>query len=140
MTSTSTATALIGNTYPSNPTDCSYLDLSSTTNIIPGGVLATKIQRTTLLKTFSNVYSEYSSNFRTSFKAQSANVMVEFRAIVRADNKYSMEGFMIIMLVLILLILVIDLIIMMKQTKILHINLVDEKFNTRNNLLYITLF
>jgi hypothetical protein len=48
--STSSATALIGNTYPSNPTDCSYLDLSSTTNIIPGGVLATKIQRTTLLK------------------------------------------------------------------------------------------
>ena len=92
MTSTSTATALIGNTYPSNPTDCSYLDLSSTTNIIPGGVLATKIQRTSLLKIFTNVYSEYSSNFRTSFKAQSANVMVEFRAIVRADNKIFYGG------------------------------------------------
>jgi hypothetical protein len=84
--STSSPTALIGNTYPSNPTPLLYCDLSSTTNIIPGGVLATKIQRTTLLKTFSNVYSEYSSNFRTSFKAQSSNVMVEFRAIVRADN------------------------------------------------------
>ena len=86
MTSTPTATSITGNTYPSNPTDCSYLDLSSTTNVIPGGVLATKIQRTSLFKSFSNVYSEYSSNFRTSFKAQSANVMVEFRAIVRADN------------------------------------------------------
>jgi hypothetical protein len=64
-------TTLKGNDYPLSPTDCSYLDLSSSTNIIPGGVLATKIQRTTLLKTFSNVYSEYSSNFRTSFKAQS---------------------------------------------------------------------
>jgi hypothetical protein len=80
-------TTLKGNDYPLRTTDCSYLDLSSSTNIIPGGVLATKIQRTTLLKTFSNVYSEYSSNFRTSFKAQSSNVMVEFRAIVRADNK-----------------------------------------------------
>jgi hypothetical protein len=90
--STSSATALIGNTYPSNPTDCSYLDLSSTTNIIPGGVLATKIQRTTFLKTISNVYTEYSSNFRTSFKAQSSNVMVEFRAIVRADNKTFFGG------------------------------------------------
>ena len=86
MTSTATATSLTGNTYPSNPTDCSYLDLSSTTNVIPGAVLATKIQRTTSLRSFTNIYSEYSSNFRTSFKAQSANVMVEFRAIVRADN------------------------------------------------------
>ena len=92
LTSTSTATALIGNTYPSNPTDCSYLDLSSTTNIIPGAVLATKIQRTSLIKTFSNVYSEYSSDFRTSFIAQSANVMVEFRAIVRADNRVFYGG------------------------------------------------
>ena len=87
FTSTAAPTFLIGNTYPSNPTPLLYCDLSSTTNIIPGGVLATKIQRTTLLKTFSNVYSEYSSNFRTSFKALSSNVMVEFRAIVRADNK-----------------------------------------------------
>ena len=90
--STPSATALIGNTYPSNPTPLLYCDLSSTTNIIPGAVLATKIQRTSLFKTFSNVYSEYSSNFRTSFKAQSANVMVEFRAIVRADNKVFYGG------------------------------------------------
>jgi hypothetical protein len=83
---------LIGNTYPSNPTDCYYLDLSSTTNIIPGAVFATKIQRTTKLSTFSNVYSEYSSDFRTSFIAQSANVMVEFRAIVRADNRVFYGG------------------------------------------------
>jgi hypothetical protein len=77
---------LKGNDYPTKQTTATYLDLSSTTNIIPGGVLATKIQRTSLLKSFTNVYSEYSSNFRTSFKAQSGNVMVEFRAIVRADN------------------------------------------------------
>jgi hypothetical protein len=70
----------------------SNLDLSSTTNIIPGAVLATKIQRTTKLSTFSNVYSEYSSDFRTSFKAQSANIMVEFRAIVRADNRVFYGG------------------------------------------------
>ena len=90
--STSSATALIGNTYPSNPTPLLYCDLSSTTNIIPGGVLATKIQRTSVLKSFTNIYSEFSSNFRTSFKAQSANVMVEFRAIVRADNKVFYGG------------------------------------------------
>jgi hypothetical protein len=90
--STSSATALIGNTYPSNPTPLLYCDLSSTTNIIPGGVLATKIQRTALTRTFSDVYSEYSSNFRTSFKAQSANVMVEFRALVKSDNRIMYGG------------------------------------------------
>ena len=90
--STPSATALIGNTYPSNPTPLLYCDLSSTTNIIPGAVLATKIQRTSVLKSFTNIYSEFSSNFRTSFKAQSANVMVEFRAIVRADNKVFYGG------------------------------------------------
>jgi len=90
--STPSATALIGNTYPSNPTPLLYCDLSSTTNIIPGAVLATKIQRTSVLKSFTNIYSEFSRNFRTSFKAQSANVMVEFRAIVRADNKVFYGG------------------------------------------------
>ena len=83
---------LKGNDYPTKETTATYLDLTSTTNIIPGAVLATKIQRTTKLATFSNVYSEYSSNFRTSFKAQSDNVMVEFRAIVRADNKTFFGG------------------------------------------------
>jgi hypothetical protein len=92
MTSTSTATALIGNTYPSNPTDCSYLDLSSTTNIIPGGVLATKIQRTSLIRTCSTSYIELTSNFRTSFKAQSANVYITLSAILRSDNKVIYGG------------------------------------------------
>jgi hypothetical protein len=92
FTSTSGATALSGNNYPSNPTPMTNFDLSSTTNTIPGAVLATKIQRTTSIRTFTNVYSEYSSNFRTSFTAQSANVMVEFRAIVRADNRIFYGG------------------------------------------------
>jgi hypothetical protein len=86
------STTLKGNDYPSNPTTCTYLDLSDTTNVIPGAVLATKVQRTQLIRSFTNVYSEYSSNFRTSFKAQSSNVMVEFRALVRADNKVFYGG------------------------------------------------
>jgi len=92
FTSTSSSTSLTGNDYPSNPTTATNLDLTSTTNLIAGAVLATKIQRTSLFKSFTNVYSEYSSNFRTSFVAQSANVMVEFRAIVRADNKVFYGG------------------------------------------------
>lgn len=86
------STTLKGNDYPLSPTDCSYLDLSDTTNVIPGAVLATKIQRSTLIRSFTTTYSEFSSNFRTSFKAQSTNVMVEFRAIVRADNKLFYGG------------------------------------------------
>ncbi len=92
MTSGPGATAITGNDYPSNPTTATYLDLSSTTNLIPGAVLATKVQRSNLFKSFSNVYSELSSNFRTSFKAQSANVMVEFRANVRADSRIFYGG------------------------------------------------
>jgi len=92
FTSTPSTTSLIGNTYPSNPTPLLYCDLSSTTNIIPSSILATKIQRTSLIRTFTNIYSEYSSNFRTSFKALSSNVMVEFRAIVRADNRVFYGG------------------------------------------------
>ena len=88
------ATALTGNDYPAfgYQTPMTYFDLRSTTNLIPGAVLATKVQRTYILRSFSNVYSEYSSNFRTSFVAQSANVMVEFRALVRADNKVFYGG------------------------------------------------
>ena len=92
MSSTPSATTITGNTYPSNPTQCSYLDLTSSTNLIAGGVLATKIQRTTLFKSFSTAYSEFSSNFRTSFVAISPNVMVEFRAIVRCDNRLFYGG------------------------------------------------
>lgn len=96
MTSSASAgaTALTGNNYPAFgfQTPMTYFDLRSSTNLIPGGVLATVVQRTSLFKTFSNVYSEYSSNFRKSFVAQSSNVMVEFRAIVRADNKVFYGG------------------------------------------------
>ena len=96
FTSTASAsdTSLTGNNYPAfgYQTPMTYFDLRSTTNLIPGAVLATKIQRTSSIRSFSNVYSEYSSNFRTSFTAQSANVMVEFRALVRADNKVFYGG------------------------------------------------
>jgi len=92
MTSTPNPTTIKGNDYPSNPTTCSYLDLSDTTNYIPGGVIATKVRRTYYAKSFTNSYSEYSSDFRTSFKAQSTNVMVEFRAVIRADSKIFYGG------------------------------------------------
>ena len=87
-------TELVGNNYPAfgYQTPMTYFNLTSTTNMIPGAVLATKVQRTTLIRSFSTTYAEYSSNFRTSFVAQSANVMVEFRAIVRADNKLFYGG------------------------------------------------
>jgi hypothetical protein len=86
------ATTLKGNDYPSSETVCTYLDLTSATNLLPAAVavspfLATKIQETYLLKYVYTTYYEYSTNFRTSFVAQSANVMVEFRAVIRCDNR-----------------------------------------------------
>ena len=86
------STTLKGNDYPLSKTTCSYLDLSDTTNYIAGGVIATKVQRSVLIRSYTTTYSEFSSNFRTSFKAQSTNVMVEFRAIIRADNKLFYGG------------------------------------------------
>jgi len=87
-----TSTNLTGSNYPNLPTTATYLDLSSSTNIISGGVLATKVQETALFKSFGNTYGEYSTNFRTSFVAKSTNVMVEFRGVVRADNKIFYGG------------------------------------------------
>ena len=87
-----TATTIIGSDYPSKPTVCTYLDLTSATNIMPSSsaaspFLGTKIQQTYLIKTVSTINTEYSTNFRTSFIAQSANVMIEFRAVIRCDNR-----------------------------------------------------
>ncbi len=86
------STNLTGSNYPNKPTTATYLDLSSSTNIIPGGVLATKVQRTAYIKSFTSAYGEYSTNFRTSFVAKSTNVMIEFRAIIRADNRVFYGG------------------------------------------------
>ena len=93
-TPSASATALTGNNYPAFgfQTPMTYFDLRSTTNIIPGGVLATVVQRTYKVATFNTSYKEYSSNFRKSFVAQSSNVMVEFRANVRADSKVFYGG------------------------------------------------
>ena len=90
-----TATTIVGSDYPSAPTVCTYLDLSSTTNIIPSGdspFLATKIQETYLSKAIGTAYTEYSSNFRTSFVAQSANALVEFQAVIAAYSKVMYGG------------------------------------------------
>jgi len=85
-------TAIIGSAYPNKPTITTYLDLSSATNTIPGGVLATKIQQTYLRRDISTTYIEYSSNFRTSFVAQSASVMVEFYAVIAAYSSKLFYG------------------------------------------------
>ena len=89
---TGIGTAIIGSAYPNTPTTVTYLDLSSSLNIISGGVLATKVQRTASFRSFGTTYGEYSSNFRTSFVATSTNIMVEFRGIIRADNKVFYGG------------------------------------------------
>ena len=89
---TGITTGIIGSAYPNKPTTVTYLDLSSALNIISGGVLATKVQRTASFRSFGTTYAEYSSNFRTSFVATSTNIMVEFRGIIRADNKVFYGG------------------------------------------------
>lgn len=43
MNSTPGSTAITGNNYPSNPTTCSYLDLSSSTNVFPNFVGGSEI-------------------------------------------------------------------------------------------------
>jgi len=85
-------TNLTGSNYPGKPTTATNLDLTSSTNKISGGVLATKVQRTASFRSFTTAYGEYSSNFRTSFIANSDNVMIEFRGIIRADNKVFFGG------------------------------------------------
>ena len=86
------ATTITGSDYPSKPTVCTYLDLTSATNILPAAAavspfLGTKIQQTYIAKTFSTTYAEYSSNFRMSFVAQSANALVEFQAVIAAYSR-----------------------------------------------------
>ena len=89
---TGITTAIIGSAYPNTPTTASYLDLSSATNTIPGGVLATKIQQTYMRRDIGTTYIEYSSNFRTSFVAQSATAMVEFYAVIAAYSSKLFYG------------------------------------------------
>ena len=89
---TGITTAIIGSAYPNKPTTVTYLDLRSATNTIPGGVLATKIQQTYLRRDIGTTYIEYSSNFRTSFVAQSASVMVEFYAVIAAYSSKLFHG------------------------------------------------
>ena len=89
---TGITTAIIGSAYPNKPTTVTYLDLRSATNTIPGGVLATKIQQTYMRRDIGTTYIEYSSNFRTSFVAQSASVMVEFYAVIAAYSSKLFYG------------------------------------------------
>jgi len=86
------ATNLTGSNYPGKPTTATNLDLTSSTNKISGVVLATKIHRTSLVRTCSTTYIELTSNFRTSFVAQSANVYITLSAILRSDNRLIYGG------------------------------------------------
>jgi hypothetical protein len=86
------STNLTGSNYPNTPTIATNLDLTSSTNKISGVVLATKIQRTSLVRTCSTTYIELTSNFSTSFVPQSANVYITLSAILRSDNKLIYGG------------------------------------------------
>lgn len=54
--------------------------------------IATRVQEATKIFSAGTSYTEYSSDFRVSFIATSSNIIVEFRAIVRADNKLFYGG------------------------------------------------
>jgi len=71
MTSTAGTTAITGNNYPSNPTTCTYLDLSSSTNVFPLFVGGSEI-----LKSMS--YIDNSSQ--------------NFNRIFNTANKYFFDG------------------------------------------------
>ena len=71
FTSTPGSTSLTGNDYPSNPTTCSYLDLSSNTNIFPNFVGGSEI-----LKSMSYI----------------DNTTQNFNRIYNTANKYFFDG------------------------------------------------
>ena len=54
--------------------------------------IATRVQEASKVFSAGTSYNEYSSDFRVSFIATSSNIIVEFRAIVRADNKLFYGG------------------------------------------------
>ncbi len=54
--------------------------------------IATRVQEATKVFSAGTSYVEYSSDFRVSFIATSSNIIVEFRAIVRADNRLFYGG------------------------------------------------
>jgi len=71
FTSTAGSTALTGNNYPSNPTTCTNLDLSSSTNVFPNFVGGSEI-----LKSMSYI----------------DNVSQNFNRIFNTANKYFFDG------------------------------------------------
>ena len=71
FTSTAGSTALTGNNYPSNPTTCTYLDLSSSTNVFPLFVGGSEI-----LKSMSYI----------------DNSTQNFNRIFNTANKYFFDG------------------------------------------------
>jgi len=66
MTSTSGATAITGNNYPSNPTTCTYLDLSSSTNTFPNFVGGSEILKS--ISYIDNTSQNYNRIYNTSFE------------------------------------------------------------------------
>ena len=90
-----TSTTLAGSNYPSKPTLCSYLDLTSSTNIIPPSpspFLMTKIQQTFISKAFAQTFTEFSTNFRSSFVAQSSSVVVSWSSVIFSYAKVFYAG------------------------------------------------
>jgi len=83
---------LKGNDYPTKPTTATYLDLTSSTNIIPSPYLVTKIQRTQTMKSFGTSFSEFSSSFRTSFTPRSTSVIVSWSSGIFAYAKVCYAG------------------------------------------------
>jgi hypothetical protein len=66
FTSTSGATALTGNNYPSNPTTATYLDLSSSTNVFPNFVGGSEILKS--ISYIDNTSQNFNRIYNTSFE------------------------------------------------------------------------
>ena len=66
FTSTAGSTSLTGNDYPSNPTTCSYLDLSSNTNIFPNFVGGSEILKS--MSYIDNSTQNFNRIFNTANK------------------------------------------------------------------------
>jgi hypothetical protein len=85
------STTTTGNPYSTTGSDGITYD-SDNIYQNPYVSILTKVQEASKLFSAGTSYTEYSSDFRVSFIAPSTNVIVEFRAIVRADNRLFYGG------------------------------------------------
>jgi|TARA_R110000824_G_scaffold143807_2_gene311539 hypothetical protein len=82
------STALTGSNYPGGQTICNYLDLTATTNIIPGTTLGIRANTSTVIAASqSTTPTELNTGFRMSFVAISSTATASFNFVFEQSKK-----------------------------------------------------